>query len=114
MRTNLPNGGINSPPRRRKARRLCTPLASNPGFAADYLPLVLTTQSASVEKIHSYEIALYDDYGVPDIMINGDGFRPAARLRAVGQHPWRDRRRVAGPNPRDRQRFGCRGPGSAG
>src|SRR6478736_1981837 len=45
-----------------------------PGFAADYLPLVLTTQSASVEKIHSYEIALYDDYGVPDIMINGMGF----------------------------------------
>jgi len=85
-----------------------------PGFAADYLPLVLTTQSASIEKIHSYEIALYDDYGVPDIMINGDGFRPAARLRAVGQHPWRDRRRVAGPNPPDRQRFGCRGPGSAG
>jgi len=45
-----------------------------PGFAADYLPLVLTTQSASIEKIHSYEIALYDDYGVPDIMINGMGF----------------------------------------
>src|SRR6476619_3138433 len=45
-----------------------------PGFAADYLPLVLTTQSASIEKIHSYEIGLYDDYGVPDIMINGMGF----------------------------------------
>src|SRR5271154_403521 len=45
-----------------------------PGFAADYLPLVLTTQSSSIEKIHSYEMGLYDDYGVPDIMINGLGF----------------------------------------
>src|ERR1700744_2683332 len=45
-----------------------------PGFAADYLPLVLSTQSSSIEKIHSYEIGLYDDYGVPDIMINGLGF----------------------------------------
>jgi len=45
-----------------------------PGFAADYLPLVLSTQSSSIEKIHSFEIGLYDDYGVPDIMINGLGF----------------------------------------
>ena len=45
-----------------------------PGFAADYLPLVLMTQSASVEKVHAYEIALYDDYGVADIMVNGMGF----------------------------------------
>ena len=45
-----------------------------PGFAADYLPLVLTTQSSSIEKIHAYEIGLYDDYGVPEIMINGMGF----------------------------------------
>ena len=45
-----------------------------PGFAADYLPLVLSTQSASIEKIHCFEIGLYDDYGVPDIMINGLGF----------------------------------------
>jgi 2,4-diaminopentanoate dehydrogenase len=45
-----------------------------PGFAADYLPLVLSTQSSSIEKIHAYEIGLYDDYGVPDIMINGMGF----------------------------------------
>src|ERR1700754_3985766 len=45
-----------------------------PGFAADYLPLVLSTQSSSIESIHSYEIGLYDDYGVPDIMINGLGF----------------------------------------
>jgi hypothetical protein len=45
-----------------------------PGFAADYLSLVLTTQSSTIEKIHAYEIGLYDDYGVPDIMINGLGF----------------------------------------
>ncbi|MBV8860768.1 MAG: dihydrodipicolinate reductase, partial [Mycobacterium sp.] len=45
-----------------------------PGFAADYLPLVLSTQSSSIEKIHAFEIGLYDDYGVPDIMINGLGF----------------------------------------
>jgi hypothetical protein len=45
-----------------------------PGFAADYLPLVLSTQSSSIETIYSYEIGLYDDYGVPDIMINQLGF----------------------------------------
>jgi len=45
-----------------------------PGFAADYLPLVLSTQSSSIEKIHAFEIGLYDDYGVADIMINGLGF----------------------------------------
>ncbi len=45
-----------------------------PGFAADYLPLVLSTQSSTIEKIHALEIALYDDYGVPEIMINGMGF----------------------------------------
>ncbi|BBZ43445.1 NAD(P)H-dependent amine dehydrogenase family protein [Mycobacterium parmense] len=45
-----------------------------PGFAADYLPLVLATQSSSIEKIHAFEIGLYDDYGVPEIMINGMGF----------------------------------------
>jgi 2,4-diaminopentanoate dehydrogenase len=45
-----------------------------PGFAADYLPLVLSTQSSSIEKIHAYEFGLYDDYAVADIMINGMGF----------------------------------------
>src|SRR6201998_44442 len=29
-----------------------------PGFAADYLPLVLSTQSSSIETIHSFEIGL--------------------------------------------------------
>ncbi len=45
-----------------------------PGFAADYLPLVLMTQSSSIEKVHAYEIGLYDDYGVAEIMVNGMGF----------------------------------------
>ncbi|OBH54102.1 dihydrodipicolinate reductase [Mycobacterium colombiense] len=45
-----------------------------PGFAADYLPLVLSTQSSSIDKIHSFEIGLYDDYGVPDIMSDALGF----------------------------------------
>ncbi|BCQ10095.1 dihydrodipicolinate reductase [Mycobacterium heckeshornense] len=45
-----------------------------PGFAADYLPLVLMTQSNSVKSIHAYEIGLYDDYAVPDIMMDGLGF----------------------------------------
>ncbi len=39
------------------------------------LPLVLTrTQSSQIEKIHSYEIGLHDDYGVPDIMSDALGF----------------------------------------
>ena len=54
-----------------------------PGFAADYLPLVLMTQSASIEKVHSYEIALYDDYGVVDIMSDALGFG-----RPLDYQPW--------------------------
>ncbi len=54
-----------------------------PGFAADYLPLVLTTQSSQIEKIHSYEIGLYDDYGVPDIMSDALGFG-----RPLEYEPW--------------------------
>lgn len=54
-----------------------------PGFAADYLPLVLTTQSSSIEKIHAYEIALYDDYGVADIMRDALGFG-----RPLEYQPW--------------------------
>lgn len=54
-----------------------------PGFAADYLPLVLSTQSSSIEKIHSYEIGLYDDYGVPEIMVDGLGFG-----RPLDFQPW--------------------------
>ena len=54
-----------------------------PGFAADYLPLVLSTQSSQIEKIHSYEIGLYDDYGVPDIMSDALGFG-----RPLDYEPW--------------------------
>lgn len=54
-----------------------------PGFAADYLPLVLSTQSSRVEKIHCYEIGLYDDYGVPDIMSDALGFG-----RPLDYAPW--------------------------
>jgi 2,4-diaminopentanoate dehydrogenase len=54
-----------------------------PGFAADYLPLVLTTQSSLIEKIHAYEIGLYDDYGVPDIMSDALGFG-----RPMDYQPW--------------------------
>ncbi len=54
-----------------------------PGFAADYLPLVLTTQSSQIEKIHAYEIGLYDDYGVADIMGDAMGFG-----RSLEYQPW--------------------------
>ncbi|WP_196771202.1 dihydrodipicolinate reductase, partial [Mycobacterium colombiense] len=54
-----------------------------PGFAADYLPLVLSTQSSSIDKIHSFEIGLYDDYGVPDIMSDALGFG-----RPLDYQPW--------------------------
>src|SRR6202011_5970627 len=54
-----------------------------PGFAADYLPLVLTTQSSSSEKIHAFEIGLYDDYGVADIMSDALGFG-----RPLDYQPW--------------------------
>jgi hypothetical protein len=54
-----------------------------PGFAADYLPLVLSTQSSSIEKIHAFEIALYDDYGVADIMMDALGFG-----RPLDYQPW--------------------------
>jgi 2,4-diaminopentanoate dehydrogenase len=45
-----------------------------PGFLCDHLPLIFTTASRSVSKIHCYEIALYDDYGVREIMIDALGF----------------------------------------
>ena len=44
---------------------------------------MLTTQSSQIEKTHSYEIGLYDDYGVPDIMINGMGFG-----QPLDNEPW--------------------------
>src|ERR1700743_455274 len=54
-----------------------------PGFAADYLPLVLSTKSSPIDKIHAFEIGLYDDYGVPDIMSDALGFG-----RPPDYEPW--------------------------
>jgi hypothetical protein len=45
-----------------------------PGFLCDYLPLAFSTATRSITKVHCYEIALYDDYGVEEIMINALGF----------------------------------------
>jgi hypothetical protein len=45
-----------------------------PGFAADQLPILLTTQSISVRSVHSYEIGLYDDYPIASTMMDGMGF----------------------------------------
>jgi hypothetical protein len=44
---------------------------------------VLSTQSSFIEKIHSFEIGLYDDYGVPDIMSDALGFG-----RPLDYQPW--------------------------
>jgi hypothetical protein len=45
-----------------------------PGFLCDHLPIVFTSASRSVSKVHCYEMALYDDYGVREIMIDALGF----------------------------------------
>ena len=45
-----------------------------PGFLCDQLPVILATASRSVSKVHCYEMALYDDYGVREIMIDALGF----------------------------------------
>jgi len=45
-----------------------------PGFAADQLPLLLATQSASITSIRATEIGLYDDYPVHDVMFDTMGF----------------------------------------
>ena len=45
-----------------------------PGFAADQLPIILTTQSIAVRSVHSYEIGLYDDYPIAATMMDGMGF----------------------------------------
>jgi len=45
-----------------------------PGFLCDHLPVIFSTASRSVSKVHCYEIALYDDYGVKEIMIDALGF----------------------------------------
>lgn len=45
-----------------------------PGFAADHLVLMLTTQSKTITKIRASEIAMYDDYPVVDTMMDAMGF----------------------------------------
>ena len=46
----------------------------NPGFALDQLPLVLATQSKSINSIYLAEIGLYDDYAAVDTMRTMLGF----------------------------------------
>jgi hypothetical protein len=45
-----------------------------PGFAADYLPIVLATQCSSIRKLHAAEILVYDDYPVAHALMDGMGF----------------------------------------
>jgi hypothetical protein len=45
-----------------------------PGFAADQLPIVLTTMSSSITSIRSSEIAMYDTYPVEFMMREVMGF----------------------------------------
>ena len=45
-----------------------------PGFLCDQLPIIMSSASRTVSKVHCYEIALYDDYGVKDIMVDALGF----------------------------------------
>ena len=54
-----------------------------PGFVCDQLPVVLATASRSISRIHCFEIALYDDYGVEEIMIDALGFG-----RPLDFEPW--------------------------
>jgi 2,4-diaminopentanoate dehydrogenase len=45
-----------------------------PGFLCDHLPIIFSSASRSIGKVHCYEMALYDDYGVREIMIDALGF----------------------------------------
>jgi hypothetical protein len=45
-----------------------------PGFLCDHLPIILSSAMRSISKVHCFEIALYDDYGVKEIMIDALGF----------------------------------------
>jgi hypothetical protein len=58
----------------RKGRASIFASGIEPGFLCDYIPLALATASRSVAKVHCYEMALYDDYGVKEIMIDALGF----------------------------------------
>jgi hypothetical protein len=54
-----------------------------PGFLCDHLPIVFSSACRSVGKVHCYEIALYDDYGVEEIMVDALGFG-----RPLSFDPW--------------------------
>ena len=54
-----------------------------PGFLCDYVPVALSTACRSISKVHCYEMALYDDYGVEEIMIDALGFG-----RPLEFEPW--------------------------
>ena len=45
-----------------------------PGFLCDHLPIIFSSAMRSISKVHCFEIALYDDYGVKEIMIDALGF----------------------------------------
>ena len=60
--------------RERRARCRSTRRASNPDSPPTTCLSCSSTQSSQIEKIHAYEIGLYDDYGVPDIMSDAMGF----------------------------------------
>src|SRR5947199_29923 len=45
-----------------------------PGFAADQLPILLTTMSNTITSIRSSEIAMYDTYPVTFMMMDVMGF----------------------------------------
>ncbi len=62
-----------------------------------------STLSSSIEKIHAFEIGLYDDYGVPDIMINEARLWPTLDYQPWISFPRRDLRRMAGTDPADRR-----------
>ncbi|OBI41141.1 dihydrodipicolinate reductase, partial [Mycobacterium colombiense] len=54
-----------------------------PGFAADQLALLMTTQSKSIRRITASEVALNDHYPVADVMMDGMGFG-----RPLDYQPW--------------------------
>ncbi len=58
-----------------------------PGFAADYLPLVLATQSSRITKVHAYEIAIYADYPIAFDLMQGMGFGMPAEFTPFLAHP---------------------------
>ena len=86
--------GSNSHACGRCRRRIFYASGIEPGFALDQLPLVLATQSSTIRSIHAYEIGLYDDYAVADVMMDGMGFsrpmdyEPFITIPGVVIHEW--------------------------